>query len=447
MVNQNRVKKQNDFQIKQGPVIYWMQRDQRVEDNWALLYAQQIAEENQQPLIAVFCLVNNFLDAGLRHYQFMLDGLIETHKKLESINIRFQLLLGNPTDQIPKFLTEVKAGAIVSDFSPLKIAREWKRDVIKKVEIPFFTVDAHNIIPCWITSDKEEFAAYTIRPKVHRLLPDYLEEFPKLKPQSSELFESSEIDWEKIMSELKLDESVRAVDWIKPGESEARITLEIFLTKKIKVYDTDRNDPTKDAVSNLSPYLHFGHISAQRIALEVHEIEGVDESKKSFLEELIVRRELTDNFCFYNKNYDNFDGLRDWAKNTLNQHRSDKREYIYTQSEFENASTHEELWNAAQLQLVKSGKMAGYMRMYWAKKILEWSKSPEQAMEIAIYLNDKYSLDGRDPNGYVGVAWSIGGIHDRAWTERPVYGKIRYMNYNGAKRKFDVKKYIESWVD
>jgi deoxyribodipyrimidine photo-lyase len=198
--------------------------------------------------------------------------------------------------------------------------------------------------------------------------------------------------------------------------------------------------------SNLSPYLHFGQISAQRIALETYKRKHNIETKDAFLEELIVRRELSDNFCFYNKNYDSFDGFPEWAKKTLNEHRKDKREFTYNLEQFEKAKTHDDLWNAAQIEMVKTGKMHGYMRMYWAKKILEWTETPEEALEFSIYLNDKYELDGRDPNGYTGCAWSIGGVHDRAWTERPVFGKIRYMNYNGAKRKFDVKRYIQKYL-
>ena len=194
-------------------------------------------------------------------------------------------------------------------------------------------------------------------------------------------------------------------------------------------------------LSNLSPYLHFGQISAQRVALIVNGL-GNHPSAESFLEELIVRRELSDNFCYYNSDYDSFKGFPEWAKKTLNDHKKDEREFVYTLKKFEEAKTHEDLWNAAQMQLVNTGKLHGYMRMYWAKKILEWSKSPEEALKIAIYLNDKYELDGRDPNGYTGCAWAIGGVHDRAWAERPVYGKIRYMNRNGAKRKFDIEKYI-----
>jgi len=222
--------------------------------------------------------------------------------------------------------------------------------------------------------------------------------------------------------------------------------LDSFFEERLSGYNEKRNDPNENVSSNLSPYLHFGQISAQRIALETYKRKHNIETKDAFLEELIVRRELSDNFCFYNKNYDSFDGFPEWAKKTLNEHRKDKREFTYHLEQFEKAKTHDDLWNAAQIEMVKTGKMHGYMRMYWAKKILEWTETPEEALEYSIYLNDKYELDGRDPNGYTGCAWSIGGVHDRAWTERPVFGKIRYMNYNGAKRKFDVKRYIQKYL-
>lgn len=442
-MNEKRIKKQNTKNDSIGPVVYWMQRDQRVNDNWALLFAQQKAEHNNVPLIVVFCLVSEFLGATLRQYDFMLRGLEEVETNLNKLNIPFKMLTGNPGEEIPKYLKEINAGLIVSDFNPLKIARQWKKAVLNNIDIAFYTIDAHNIVPCWEASDKLEFAAYTIRPKIHKALPEFLDEFPVLKKQKVNSFGEIKNDWKKVRSKLKINNDVKPAEWIKPGEKAAREVLQLFLNEKLKKYSELRNDPNANAASHLSPYLHFGQISAHRIALEAQPFIEYKESQESFLEELIVRRELADNFCFYNPDYDNFDGFHNWAKETLNNHRKDKREFIYSKKEFENAVTHDDLWNAAQMEMVNNGKMHGYMRMYWAKKILEWTTSPEEAMNIAIYLNDKYELDGRDPNGYTGISWSIGGVHDRAWTERPVFGKIRYMNYNGCKRKFDVMKYIE----
>ena len=256
---------------------------------------------------------------------------------------------------------------------------------------------------------------------------------------------NEKINWQKVEDSLKINRNINEVNWIKPGFVKANEELTHFLENKLDNYAEDRNDPVKDGQSNLSPYLHFGQISAQRIALEVKRINGNRESEKSFLEELIVRRELSDNFCYFNNNYDSFNGFKDWAKDSLTIHKKDKREFSYTLEQFEKAGTHEDLWNAAQMEMVQTGKMHGYMRMYWAKKILEWSDSPDNAMKIALYLNDKYELDGRDPNGYAGCAWSIGGIHDRAWNEREIFGKIRYMNRNGAKRKFNIIEYINKF--
>ena len=446
-MNHKRVKQMKSGDESAGAVVYWMQRDQRVQDNWALIFAQNKALENKVPLIVVFCLVPEFLGATIRQYDFMLKGLEQVEEKLAKYNVPFQLLSGLPGKEIPAYLKTMKAGALVSDFNPLKIARLWKKEILDATGISFYTVDAHNIVPAWEASDKEEFAAYTIRPKIHRALPEYLDSFPELKRMESSNLDKTDNDWSKARDSLKIDFSVKAVDWLIPGEKAALDMLKNFLNEKLDRYDTERNDPTKEASSNLSPYLHFGQISAQRIALDSQVFIEQGDSLKSFQEELIVRRELADNYCFYNLNYDSFDGIRDWAKTTLNEHRKDKREYIYSGDDFEGADTHDDLWNAAQFQMMKAGKMHGYMRMYWAKKILEWSKSPEEAFETAIYLNDKYELDGRDPNGYTGVAWSIGGIHDRAWAERPVFGKIRYMNYNGCKRKFDVKQYIDTWIN
>lgn len=446
MINEKRVRLlQKGYETK-GPIIYWMSRDQRVNDNWALLFAQNLALKNKRPLIVIFNLVPDFLEATIRQYGFMIRGLQEIESELSNYNIPFFLLSGKPEDKIASFLKKINASILISDFDPLKIKRVWKRDVGKKISIPFYEVDAHNIVPCLYISDKIEFAAYTIRPKIQRALIEFMDEYPALKKMNKSEIQSDKTDWIKINKSLQINFDVKEVDWIEPGETAAFNSLQNFLNIKINKYNDLKNDPTKDGQSNLSPYLHFGQISAQRVALETERIKSNKESKKTFLEELIVRRELSDNFCYFNKDYDSFTGFHNWAKTTLNLHRKDEREFVYTPEEFEQAITHEDLWNAAQKQLITTGKMHGYMRMYWAKKILEWTKSPEDALKIAIYLNDKYELDGRDPNGYTGIAWSIGGIHDRAWFERPVYGKIRYMNRNGAARKFDLAMYLENFL-
>jgi deoxyribodipyrimidine photo-lyase len=442
MINEKRVRLLQTGSETSGPVIYWMSRDQRAHDNWALLFAQQLALEKKLPLVVVFNLVSEFLEATIRQYGFMLKGLTELTLELERYNIPFFLTTGKPEEEIPNFIKKFNAAVLVSDFDPLKIKRIWKREVAKKIQIPFYEVDAHNIVPCLQVSDKLEFAAYTIRPKINKALLEFMDEFPPLKKMNKSELNSDRIDWREVKKSLRINYEVKEVDWIKSGEKAASKCLHHFLENKFEDYHQLRNDPTKDGQSNLSPYLHFGQISAQRIALETQRSNGNKESEKSFLEELIIRRELSDNFCYFNPKYDSLSGFPDWAKTSLNEHRKDEREFVYSIEEFEQANTHEDLWNAAQTELLRTGKLHGYMRMYWAKKILEWSKSPEEALRIAIYLNDKYEVDGRDPNGYAGCAWSIGGVHDRPWFERPVYGKIRYMNRNGAKNKFDIDHYI-----
>jgi len=441
-MNLNRLATLKNGDEFSGPVIYWMQRDQRVHDNWALIYAQEKALEKNVQLIVVFNLVSNFLEATIRQYGFMIKGLQETEAELRKYNIPFILTNGKPEEELPKIITSYKASLLVTDFNPLKIIQGWKKSVAKKIKISFHEVDTHNIVSCFHASGKQEFAAYTIRPKINKLLPDYLEQFPPVKKMKGRL-SSKKINWERVIKNLAVNREVKEIDWLVPGSIAAHKILKKFISEKLQSYNEKRNDPSMDAISNLSPYLHFGQISAQRIALELQPFIENYKSVYSFLEELIVRKELSDNFCYYNENYDLFKGFPKWAQETLDLHRKDKREYIYLLKQFESANTHDELWNAAQQEMVTKGKMHGYLRMYWAKKILEWTKSPEDAIRIAIYLNDKYELDGRDPNGYTGIAWSIGGVHDRAWSERNIFGKIRFMNYNGCKRKFDVNKYIE----
>jgi deoxyribodipyrimidine photo-lyase len=443
MVNSRRIRPLNQARPGQGPVLYWMSRDQRVRDNWALLFAQELALSRQEPLGVVFCLAPAFLGATIRQYGFMLRGLREVTRDLAGLNIPFFLVAGDPAQELPRLVSALGVGAVVSDFSPLRLVRGWKTAVAERLGVSLQEVDAHNLVPCWVASTKAEYGASTLRPKLKRLLPEFLEDFPPVSrhPWGWE-GETAAIPWEKLAASLAIDFAVPEVTWLTPGERQARAGLDNFLEQRLPFYGERRNDPTLAGQSDLSPYLHFGQLAAQRVALEVKRRRGQDASREAFLEELIVRRELADNFCFYQSLYDTFGGFPAWAQKTLNQHRGDRREYLYSPEALESAQTHDELWNAAQRQMVQRGKMHGYLRMYWAKKILEWTASPEEAQAVAICLNDKYELDGRDPNGYAGIAWSIGGVHDRAWFERPVFGKVRYMSYNGCRTKFKVEAYI-----
>jgi deoxyribodipyrimidine photo-lyase len=446
MIRQERIYDLTPARDFRGPVVYWMGREQRVADNPGLLYAQQIAEELKSDLLVVFTLTTEFLGATLRQYDFMVRGLHEVAAALKEKNIPFYMLQGDPPVVLSAFLDEHAAGTVVVDFDPLRIRRDWQSGVRENSRIKMVEVDGHNIVPARFVSDKVEFAAYTLRPKIHRHAGTFLEGLPPLKKQSQQMQMPELFSPEEILRSPGLDRSVKPVTWLQPGEKAALAVMNDFIDNRLVHYDSQRNDPNVKGGSDLAPYLHFGQISSLRVAMEVMKRASDGPGRKAFLEELIVRKELSDNFCHYHPDYDNPGGFHPWAQKSHEEHADDEREHYYSMHELEYGKTADPLWNAAQMEMVNRGKMHGYMRMYWAKRILEWTENVGRAMEVAIYLNDKYELDGRDPNGYAGIAWSLGGVHDRAWTERNIFGKIRYMNYNGCKRKFDVQGYIRRLI-
>jgi len=440
IVHPARIFALNDAPTAAGPVLYWMSRDQRVRDNWSLLHARSLAGDS--PLFVAFCLVDDYPGATLRHYDFMLRGLMEVERDLAALNIPFVLLKGDPGREVPDMAARLGAGAVVTDFDPLRIKRKWQADAASRLSVSLIEVDAHNVVPARYVSDKQEYAARTIRPKIHRLSSEFLDEFPSLALLDQRPAGFDPVDWDGVRRDLKVDGSVLPVA-LEPGEAAAHRALDAFIDKRLHLYAERRNDPVADVTSRLSAYYHFGQLAPQWAALAVA-ASGRGEGQAAYLEELIVRRELSDNFCLQNLHYDTLDGAAGWARKTLDEHRADPRPHLYTPAQFEAAATHSRLWNAAQLQLINSGYMHGYLRMYWAKKILEWSATPEEALATVIRLNDRYSLDGRDPNGYVGALWSVAGLHDRPWKTRAVFGSIRYMNENGCRRKFDVEAFIAS---
>lgn len=482
-MNEKRIWKRNNYTYQSGGIMYWMNRDMRFHDNWAFIYAIEEARKNNTSITVVYNLVPNYLSGGIRQWDFKLRGLEELSKKFSESGIHFYIILDHSGKKTPEIIHEIVAensiGMLVTDFCPLRNNQEWVLDLEKKITIPFHQVDAHNIVPVWIASNKQEYGAYTLRPKIHKLIPEFLDEFPgitkiakkiesqKLKKIKNEQYQIFDTESQSTWKALKKLENIHTVpppvEWCIPGEDAAKKVFNKFLKEKFINYDIARNNPTLDGQSNLSPYLHYGVISAQRIVLDVLEFTGKKDirsvlhhqkngskngdSISAFLEELIVRRELADNYCFYNPFYDSLQGAPEWAKKTLQEHRFDEREYTYSEKELEHAKTHDDLWNAAQIQMVATGKMHGYMRMYWAKKILEWTKDPETAIRIAVTLNDRYELDGRDPNGYAGIMWSIAGVHDRAWFPRSVYGLVRYMARSGVEKKCDVDLYIKTWLN
>jgi len=442
MMSEERVKALNLKEIRRGSyVLYWMQASQRTEYNHALEYAITKANRTNRPVVVYFGLTDHFPEANERHYHFMLEGLREVKASLKEKGVR--MIVWRTSPPLGAVQLSKTASLVVVDRGYLRIQRKWRRYVAQSLECPLIQVESEVVVPVQTASPKEEYSAATFRPKIQKKLDSFLHPLKENHPKVDSLqlyFDSFDIeDPEKAISALDIDKSVKKVKNFHGGTTEAKKHLENFLRSKLDRYEELRNDPTRECVSNMSPFLHFGQFSPLYIALRVSETDSP--GKDAYLEELIVRRELSVNFVFYNKNYDVFDGLPEWAKKTLKEHEKDPREYVYNLEELENAETHDPYWNAAQREMTLRGKMHGYMRMYWGKKIVEWSRTPENAYKTAVYLNNKYELDGRDPNGFTGVAWCF-GKHDRPWKERQIFGKIRYMNANGLKRKIDADGYV-----
>lgn len=424
----------------QGAVLYWMSRDQRVQDNAALSYAQQLACDRSVPLGVCFTLSPSFLNAPSGAYAFMLDGLEETAASLAGLQIPFHLLIGEPVESLPRFAKQHGFGTLVTDFDPLREKQRWQKAVSSAFAGAVHEVDAHNIVPCRIVSEKAEYGAYTFRPKIMRMLDAFMAPVPAMiKHPFNRAKSMRPVDWRRARASVHAS---RGTYPFPAGPRSAKAALKNFMKRGVKSYDREGGDPACDGQSGLSPYLHFGQISAAGIVRALIADSRIPGSAKdAFLEQLIVRRELSDNFCFYQPRYDSLACLPAWAAATLKKHATDPRPYRYTRQALENADTHDAYWNAAQKQMMASGKMHGYMRMYWGKKIVEWTADPAEAIETAVQLNNAYELDGRDPNGYAGIAWCF-GMHDRPWAERPVFGMVRTMTASGLERKFDMAAYL-----
>lgn len=420
-----------------------MQSSQRIQYNLALEYAIQEANKLNKPLIVYFGIKTDFPEANQRHFHFMLQGLNETQNTLQDMGIKMVIKAKSPelgTVELAK-----DACVVVVDRGYLKINRAWYGFVAQNIDCPLVQVEDNVVVPVKEASNKEEYSAATLRPKILKKKDAYLTEIKPQKPKVNSTglkLDSLRLDnVNGTLDDLKVDSSVSPSEYFQGGTSQALKRLDDFLKNKLPEYPLYKNDPTCDYVSNLSPYLHFGQISPLYIALLVQSSAVPEACKEAFLEELIVRRELAINYVTYNPNYDTYEGLPKWAKDTLAQHQTDPRGTLYDLEALENAETYDAYWNATQQEMRLTGKMQGYMRMYWGKKILEWSPTPQAAFERALYLNNKYELDGRDPNGYAGVAWCF-GKHDRPWKSRPIFGAVRYMNSRGLERKFDAEAYV-----
>ncbi len=425
-------------------IVYWMQRAQRGIDNPALDVAVDAANALGKPVVVFFAPVPFYPHANLRHYHFLNEGFPDIARDLAKRNIGF-VLRRYPDHSLLKFCDEVKPALVVGDENPMREPESWRQTATKKLKVPLWTVDADVIVPSKLL-EKAQYAAHTIRPRLQAHLKTFLK--PSKNPAAKKswtpprgiLSLDPNVD---ITSGWKLDRSVAPVTAWRGGSSEAKRLLKEFVLQKLHGYGTQRNKPEIDHTSRMSPYLHFGHVSPITVALAVQEADAPKADKEAFLNQIITWRELSVNLVRFNANYDNFECAEPWAHRTLAEHVKDPRPLLYTEKQLENAETHDPLWNASQQQMVAHGWMHNYMRMYWAKKILEWSRTPAEAHNIAVRLNDKYELDGRDPNGYAGIAWAIVGKFDRPWFERPIFGQIRYMSGASTGKKFDSKKYIE----
>jgi deoxyribodipyrimidine photo-lyase len=446
-IQEARIKGLNDRPPRKGAyVLYWMQQSQRARYNHALEYAVDCSNELQLPLLVGFGLTADYPEANLRHYTFMLEGLAHTRQALEERGIQMVLQIGDP----PQVILELarKAAAVVCDCGYTRHQKKWRREVAENADCRVVQVESDVVVPVGLVSPKAEYAARTIRPKIKWHLDACLKQVRahKLKYPSLALkVDSRDLDnIDDLLKELDLDESVPPVSRFFPGGAHhARRRFNAFLKHSLKHYDEHHNQPQTDDISGMSPYLHFGQISPLYLALRATgKNVRYPDAVASYIEELIIRRELAVNFVHYSDDYDAYGCLPEWARKSLEKHRCDKRPHTYSRSQLEDADTHDPYWNAAMREMRYTGFMHNYMRMYWGKKILEWSASPRKAYETTLALNNKYFLDGRDPNSFVGVGWTY-GLHDRAWFERDIFGKVRYMAASGLERKCDIQGYVK----
>ncbi|HYQ83108.1 MAG TPA: deoxyribodipyrimidine photo-lyase, partial [Rubrobacter sp.] len=445
-IQAERVQNLNEAEVREGEyVLYWMQSSQRAEQNHALEYAVQRANDLDQRLLVVFGLTDDYPEANLRHYTFMLEGLKDAQTALEERGIGMVVREGSPEEVALEAGED--ASLIVTDRGYMRPQKEWREKVATEADCLVAQVESDVVVPVELASGKQEYAARTLRPKIQEQLEDFLVALTptKVENRSTSMQEDGLdlSDVEKVLDGMDLDRSVGGLSHLyEGGNSEAKKIFRRFLKQSLGDYEANRNQPQTDYVSHMSKYLHFGHVSPIWLALQAREASVKRDNIESFVEELVVRRELSMNFVFYNDDYDSFSNLPGWAKETLGEHKNDEREHVYTTKQLENAQTHDEYWNAAMNEMVHTGYMHNYMRMYWGKKILEWSNTPEHAYRTTLYLNNKYFLDGRDPNSFANVAW-VFGQHDRGWTEREVFGKVRFMSAGGLERKTKPDQYVK----
>ena len=399
-INNSRIHEVNKFPVKTGYIVYLCEREMRAKDNFALQFAFQKSRELNLPIKIIH---PRKLFQHKPKQNFIDKQILQAYNSFQEIGCDFQII----NRKVQDFLQNLDVAMLIIDFNPIL-----NRSYLNKFNFKIYEIDGHNIIPARFISNKQEYNAATFRQKIYSNIYSFLTEFNNPK-----------------------------TDFI-----EADSVLTEFIQNKLQLYSEFKNNPSEDILSRLSAYLNLGFISSQRAALYIIKSNASDVNKETFLEELIVRKELADNFCLYAKNFKNFSSIPNWARTSLNFHKYDLRTYTYSQEELESAKTHDKLWNATQIQLIQEGRIHGYLRMYWAKKLAEWTATPQKALYTAIYLNDKYGYDAPSPNGYTGILWAIGALHDRAFADHAVTGKIRRMTYSSIKRKYNLSDYMKKYL-
>ena len=421
-------------------VLYWMQSAQRVHANQALEHAVSLANERMLPVVVLFVLIPAYQDANLRHFNFMLQGLAETAGALQQRRIPLCLDIGEPVATVLAHSTH--ASVIVTDSGRLRMQHDWRIAIARRAACPVVMIETDTVVPTACALDRGAWNAAQLRRRITPLLPDLLvpvhaeplrcrhpaPTLPTLDPQ----------DTADLVTRIAPDRSVGPVA-AHGGHAVACRLLDTFIERHLDSYHLRARDPAAGCRSQISPYLHFGQISPVEIAIKIRDHGGP--GAEAFLEELIVRRELAINFVVHNSAYDRWEGLPGRAQKTLQAHAGDLRSIRYTLVELEHCRTHDPYWNAAMREMRLTGRMHGYMRMYWGKMVIRWSATPREAFTRLLYLNNRYFLDGRDPSSYAGVAWCF-GTHDRPWKERSILGTVRCMTADGLRRKFDMDRYL-----
>ncbi len=477
-----RVLSPNYIAVNGDYVLYWMIAFRRTRFNFALQRAVELAVRLQKPLLVFEALRVDYPWANDRLHRFIIEGMADNKRALEDCTVTYYPFIERCPKESKGLLEALSEHAciIITDDYPCFFLPNMTKAASRFLRVCLELVDSNGILPIR-SSDKLYVRAVDFRRFVQKHVLDRFPEFPRPDPLQGVVLPSMPALPQSVLSRwppmdpnawlknstafsnLPIDHSVTPVP-LRGGSTEGRRVLTTFVEQKLQRYALERNHPDENVASGLSPYLHFGHISSHEVfeALaaqnewtreQIHAYVhgrprgwwGMEENSELFLDQLITWRELGFHFCVHRPDYDQFESLPPWALKTLSRHACDQRPYLYRLDQFEQAKTHDPLWNAAQRQLLREGAIHNYLRMLWGKKILEWSETPEQALSIMIHLNNKYALDGRDPNSYTGIFWVLGRF-DRPWApERPIFGRVRYMSSTAAMRKLRVKKYLEKY--